>query len=76
MNPPAVAAIRQTTIIGKASGKSTFEAEQLSALAMKGKITVQATITAMKDITGNTVILILVAAGIAYLLPYHKKETT
>ena len=56
--------------------KDMFESEQFSALAMKGKITVHTTITAMKDITGNTVILILVATVIAYLLPYHKKETT
>lgn len=62
--------------IANAAGKGTFESEQFASLAMKGKVTVQATIVAMKEITGNTVILILIAAGITFLLPYNKNETT
>lgn len=63
-------------IIAKASGKGSLESEQFSSLAIKGKVTIQATIVAMKEITGNTVIIILIAAGITFILPYHKKETT
>lgn len=76
INPPASALHAQTTRMGRATGKSAYEAEQFSATAMKGKVTVQATIVAMKEITGNTVLLILLAAGVALILPYHKHETT
>lgn len=75
-NNMAASAYAQNTFIGKATGKSTFEAEQFSATAMKGRITKQATIVAMKDITGTTVILILATTLLVFLLPYHKKETT
>lgn len=62
--------------IAKASGKDSFEAEQFSSIAMKGKVTIQATIVAMKEITGNTVILVLITVGITVILPYYKNETT
>lgn len=62
--------------IAGASGKGSFESEQFSSVAIKGKVAVQATIVAMKEITGNTVILILIAAGVTFLLPYYKNETT
>lgn len=75
-NNMAASAYAQNTFIGKATGKGTFEAEQFSATAMKGRITKQATIVAMKDITGTTVILILATTLLVLLLPYHKKETT
>lgn len=66
----------QNIAMAKASGKGTFEAEQFSTIAMKGKVTIQSTIVAMKEITGNTVIFILIAAGITVILPYYKNETT
>lgn len=75
-SPLAVQAHTQNVKIAGFSGKGSLEAEQFSEIAMKGKITIQATIVAMKEITGNTVILILVAAGIAFILPYYKNETT
>lgn len=62
--------------IARASGKGSLESEQFSSVAIKGKVAVQATIVAMKEITGNTVILILIAAGVTFLLPYYKNETT
>lgn len=76
IGPAAAGAHAQYSLAGKAAGRGTYEAEQFSALALKGKVTVQATIVAMKDITGNTVILILVASGLAFILPYYKNETT
>lgn len=74
--PLSGAARAQAVAAARAGGRGTFEAEQMSATAMKGRVTVQATIVAMKEITGNTVILILVAAAIACILPYHRDETT
>lgn len=75
-NPAAATAGAQTAAAGRASGLGSYEAGRLSATVMKGKVTVQATIVAMKEITGNTVVLILAAAGVVWLLPYHKNETT
>lgn len=75
-NPLAATAFMQTKRMGQAGGKSTAEAEQLATTSMKGRITVQSTIVAMKEITGQTVLLLLGAAGIVLLLPYHKRETT
>lgn len=75
-NPLAATAFMQTKHIGQAGGKSTAEAEQLATTSMKGRITVQSTIVAMKEITGQTVLLLLGAAGMVILLPYHKRETT
>lgn len=75
-NPAAATAGAQTAAAGRASGLVSYEAGRLSATVMKGKVTVQATIVAMKEITGNTVVLILAAAGVVWLLPYHKNETT
>lgn len=53
-----------------------MEAGQLAATSLKGRITVQATIVAMKDITGETIWLLLGTSIIVLLLPYHKGETT
>lgn len=75
-NPLIAQTHAKNMIIAKASGKGSFESEQFSSLAIKGKVTIQATIVAMKEITGNTVIIILIASGITFILPYHKRETT
>lgn len=66
----------QNMNIAKASGKGSFEAEKFASLAMKSKVTIQATIVVMKEITGNTVLMILIITGLTFLLPYHKNETT
>lgn len=75
-DPLAAHTHTQNMIIANVSGKGTFESEQFSAIVLKGKVTIQATIVAMKEITGNTIILILTAACISFILPYHKEETT
>ena len=66
----------QTKRMGLAGGKGTTEAEQLAATSLKGRITIQSAIVAMKDISGQTVLLLLGTAVIVLLLPYHKAETT
>lgn len=74
---PADANIYASNIyVGNAAGSGTYGAEQFSATVLKGKVTVQATISAMKEITGNTVILLLIVSGIVFILPYHRNETT
>lgn len=75
-NTIAAATFGQTKLMGQAGGKGTTEAEQLAATSLKGRIAVQSAIVAMKDITGQTVLLLLGTAGMVLLLPYHKKETT
>lgn len=75
-NALAATAFLQTRRAGQAGGKGTTEAEQLATTSLKGRIAVQSTLVAMKEITGQTVWLLLGAAGMALLLPYHKGETT
>lgn len=75
-NTLAATAFIQTKHMGQARGKGTTEAEQLATISLKGRITVQSTIVAMKDITGQTVLLLVGTAGMVFLLPYHKRETT
>ena len=66
----------QTKRMGQAGGKGITEAEQLAATSLKGRITIQSAIVAMKDISGETVLLLLGTAVMVLLLPYHKAETT
>lgn len=75
-NTLAAASFLQAKRMGQAGGKGTTEAEQFATSSLKGRITMQSAIVAMKDITGNTVLLLLGTAGMVLLLPYHKKETT
>lgn len=67
---------RSTTMLGKLQGKSGLESESLATTSLKGKVTVQATFLAMKDITGVTIWLILGTICFVMLLPYKKNETT
>ena len=50
--------------------------DQTPVLPMKMRITKQATLLAMKDISGKTVSLLLCTTLVVFLLPYHRKETT
>lgn len=76
VSPTASAVHRGTTQAMRAAGRGSSEAESASLTSLKGKVTLQATIVAMKDITGNTVVLILLTACIVFILPYHRHETT
>ena len=46
----------------------------LSATAIRGKITVQATLVAMRDITGTTVWLLVGTIAFVLFFPYHRDE--
>ena len=74
-NPLSASAFRQTQLIGQAGGKSALEAEQLSVASLKSRVGLQATLVALKEITGHTVLLLMGAAGLSLLLPYYKEET-
>lgn len=75
-NPQSSTAAAQARMIGRAGGKSSLEASQLAATSLKGRVLRQATIVAMKDITGQTMILLLATIGLVIIIPYHKGETT
>ena len=75
-NTTAARTFTMTKLVGQAGGKGTLEAEQLATISLKGRVTVQAAIVAMKDITGQTVLLIAGAVILVFILPYHKGETT
>lgn len=65
-------ALSQFINTDKLLGKS----EMLLTATLKKSVSLQATIVAMKNITGQTTILLLSTIGIVLLLPYHKNETT
>ena len=75
-NLMAASTFTQTKRTAQASGKSGIEAEQLATSSIKAIIAKQATLVAMKDITGNTVLLLTSAAILVLFLPYRKGETT
>ena len=60
-------------------GRAAFAATPSTPLAtasLKGRVTRQATLVAMKNITGDTVVLLSATAFLVLLLPYRKGETT
>lgn len=54
----------------------TSTTSSASIVASKMNLTKQATLLAMKDITGKTIWMILATGLIVMILPYHKGETT
>lgn len=75
-NPLSDAVATQAQMLGRSTGKGSLEASQFATTSIKGKVMVQATIVAMKDITGKTIILLLSTIGLVLIIPYHKGETT
>ena len=53
-----------------------LSSSSLATASMKGRVAKQATIVAMKDITGDTVVLLSATALLVLLLPYRRGETT
>ena len=75
-NPVASSRFLVTAHMGQAQGQSTFEADRLAATSMKGQLTLQATLVAMKDITGSTIWICLACTAFILLIPYYKNERT
>lgn len=76
VNPLAQVAFVQTGRVGQAMGRGTMEANELAMTVLKGRIAKQAAITAMKDITGQTVLWLLGTTVVVLFLPYRKHEST
>lgn len=74
--PQASARFSLVSRAGQAQGKDSFEAARLASTLMKGQLTLQATLVAMKDITGSTVWICVGSAALMLLLPYYKRERT
>ena len=55
-------------------GKSETEAQQMAAMSLKGKVQVQATLTAVKEMAGWTFYGCLICAGVVLLVPWRKKR--
>ena len=71
----ATAAQYGQTVQGmKMQGKSETEAEQMAATSMKGKVQVQATLTAVKEMAGWTFYGCIVCAGFILLVPWSKRK--
>lgn len=75
-NPSSAARFVQSVRLGQRQGKDPFEATRLASTSLKGQVTLQATLVAMKDITGSTIWLCLGSMAFALLIPYHKQERT
>lgn len=57
-------------------GAAAKSSSQLATASLKGRVVKQASIVAMKHITGDTVVLLSATAFLVLLLPYRKGETT
>ena len=75
-NPQASKQFAQAARLGQMQGKDALETERLATTLMKSKVLLQATLIAMKDITGSTVWLCLGSTLLVLFVPYHKKERT
>ena len=69
------AADYQRTVKGMMyQGKSETEAQQMAAMSLKGKVQVQATLTAVKEMAGWTFYGCMICAGVILLVPWRKKR--
>ncbi|MGN0220931.1 MAG: MFS transporter [Prevotella sp.] len=69
-----VAADYQRTVQGMMyQGRSETEAQQMAAMSLKGKVQVQATLTAIKEMAGWTFYGCVICAGVILLVPWRKK---
>ena len=55
-------------------GKSETEARHMAAMSLKGKVQIQATLTAVKEMAGWTVYGCLAAAALTLLVPWRKRK--
>lgn len=75
-NPQSSISFAQASLLGQMQGKDGLEASRLASTMLKGKVSLQATLVAMKDITGSTIWICLGGMAFALLIPYHKHERT
>ena len=75
-SPQFAARFMQASRLGKQQGKDEVEASRLASVLMKGQVSLQATLVAMKDITGSTIWICLGSTFAVLLMSYHQKERT
>lgn len=74
MNPDAEASYTQTARGMRYQGKSETEAEQMASISTKGRIQVQATLSAVKEMSGWTFYGCLAAMLFVLAYPYRKRK--
>ena len=55
-------------------GKSETEAQHMAAMSAKGKVQVQATLSAIKELSGWTIYACIIFAGIMLVVPWPKRD--
>ena len=55
-------------------GKSETEAQNMAAMSTKGKVQVQATLSAIKEMSGWTIYACLILAGLMLVVPWPKRD--
>ena len=75
-NPQAAAPFLQTAHLSQMQGHDDLEASRLASTRLKGQLPLQATLVAMKDITGATIWICLGSTLLALLIPYYRNERT
>ncbi len=68
------ATYKQTIRGMKAQGRSDAEAETMAAMSLKGKVQVQATLSAVKEMAGWTFYACFACAGIVIAVPWTKRR--
>lgn len=75
-NPPSATLFTQMVSLGRMQGEDPLAASRLASTLMRGKVSLQASLMAMKDITGSTIWICLASAILVLLIPYYKNERT
>lgn len=55
-------------------GKSETEAQHMAAMSAKGKVQVQATLSAIKEMSGWTIYACMILAGLMLFVPWPKRD--
>ena len=73
-NIEAVQSYEQTRRGMMYQGKSVTEAEEMAAISTKGKVQVQATLSAVKEMAGWTGYACIICALVTVLVPWKKRD--
>ena len=74
MNPEASTAFQRTMMGMRYQGKSETEAVNMASMSTKGRIQVQATLSAIKEMSGWTIYGCMAAAVFVIAFPYKKRK--
>ena len=75
-NPQSSAPFVQAARLGQRQGKDSFEASRWASTLIKGQVSLQATLVAMKDITGSIIWICMGSVLLVLCVPYYKQEKT